>query len=308
MRKFFVFVMLAAMAATMNSCLKGDEFDNGGIDPMSNGLAMFLQVNNQRMVAMDPFNVAVRFNTYLAEGKSIAVKDELFGKGVKITELADGEFSIEYESTNISVPKDLLRNGVLNIKTYGKMLTDEGAAWVVYTPSTDMEHFRVSINTGVWTGVIIAENDYVITNNNPAGGTEWNLMVNKFVSAPLPMQKPMISSWNINADMTKDTPGSDLASYKNSLFTMKFVGTGDQNGGITFYNTKYSTDQLASFVYKPSCANPRRAIVGAEKLTLTYGIGTNLQTDEVDILYGEVPSCDNKTKVTYKGNTREVTY
>ncbi len=267
----FAFPVIAVLALT--ACMK----NSSEPDPLDPGRTMYIWVKNQNTVALDPANIAFRFdvllNEFAAAGKnvetdelnvtpsgassSVDLKSKLFAPAphieFKLVDAPTGKWRIKYTSGYES-NNDIEKSGILYITTFGKTLKDLTQA-DFWRMEFDMNN-PLTLESGSTFYKIIGSNGYTIHGGGTAG--MWNLLADGVSSY---IESAIKSDWTIEHTITSD---GWTGMYAGLLKTEFMVETGSYSSGNTFYALEDSYE----FVY--TVEEPLRIHIACEN-QLMYG-------------------------------------
>ncbi|MDD3107870.1 MAG: hypothetical protein PHV49_01470, partial [Alistipes sp.] len=131
MKKIFIVALMGLLGLT--SCLG----DGSKGDPTITGYSIYMDVNRQNVLALDPTNIAFRLNTLICEGKGDIqsvpdnIRRKLFSSGTTITyDEAKGSYDLVFNGSTIT--GDFARKGTVSVVTNGfDSLGMVGAQWGV---------------------------------------------------------------------------------------------------------------------------------------------------------------------------------
>lgn len=176
--KKILFGAIIALTFIFSSCFKQDEYEDSeivGIYYLNHAIM------NQHIVALDPFNVALRLNALLIESEGDYTDQTLITKlfGDKSTvsyDETDGIYSIYFDG---SATTDLARTGITIINTNGYAnLMEANASWDIKTIASSQ--YKLTTDDG---GIIVnipegTSSAYTVSNS----GTRWTVRMRNFQS------------------------------------------------------------------------------------------------------------------------------
>ncbi len=299
MRKLFIITsLLATFICTFSSCNKPD--DDGGGTQMGIILLTYESIMKQNTIALDPFNVALRFNALLVDSdgdyKNEEIKNKLLGENTNISyDETEGKYII---SNNSNLSTDLKRTGQLEIITNGyATLQEPNAIWNLKT-NTSSPYTIFYGNYDIIIEIPQANNSYMIQNT----GDKWTINMRSVLSYPQAYSSDddFKSYWTAIYTVVPDTFSGSAEVLKSTKFSI--------SPDVTTSTTMYTTDVLNIMTSSPMRYNPicgTRAFAPGGSLIVSVAEATDPSGYfSVEWLENE-SGCKPTVALTFQGETQE---
>lgn len=337
MRKLYV--MLAAVAVMMSSCLNSNNDEYNQIAAIQPGIMLRTVGKVQNDLAMDPANMAIRLGVFLAEAEKQGCADDwskmtdvsygttkyslkqfLFGKDAVITRPVSGNvYTIKFDDSRAAADSYDSRKGTFAIDTKGVALQAATAAnpWSV-SIADEGATIKYQSSTLFGTGYMMVVKAMPTMNvyyNNQSLVVSFSNFSSYMTSVNDPSESEAISNWAglFNIIVANPSTGAAPADFSYSTlydnkinFTLSGAGNGKvyaSFNGKTVTTMRYLVDSITPLVYKPALSF-FKIYSGEENVSaLADDLSTAYPSNSVKYTWSE-----NSYTISYNGNSYTPSY
>lgn len=270
-------LLAAALLLLAPSCQKNKSTQP--VDPFEDYIARYQSISLHNTVAMDPFYVAHRLNLYLNNGKTEALRQELFHEATVTTD-DNNKYVIHFEPKT-APENDYLRSGRVVVYTRGKSLSEPGTIWEVDVDA-NYPYFMNMGDLGV-VNLKMESSDYLIeaTTENAWRVRAEGLHQTLYYTG-------QTATWNVDMTVTQ-VQGGQGGHLADLRFRTEANASGE-NGGLAFDIQRYRYEILAPVLTMNSCNVGSKS--GGEERVIQMDNYGYIGKDTLEVKFGAQFVCD----------------